>query len=229
MRTLTRTLSSTSMSLASAGLATLASVLALLPAAARAADAPATATTTDQVVVPQVDRRDVKLPRIPSNDFEIGLFGGTYATQNFGASAVGGLRLGYHITEDFFVEGVYAQTKVSDESFRQILPGGVFTESKQKLTYYNVSVGYNLLPGEVFFGKNVAKASAMYIIGGVGSTNFASERHQTFNLGVGMRVFLKDWAALQVDMRDHIFSYDLLGKRQSTQNLELTAGVTFFF
>jgi len=179
--------------------------------------------------VPQVDRRDVKLPRIPSNDFEIGLFAGTYATQNFGSSAVGGVRLGYHITEDFFVEGVFAQTKVSDASFRQILPGGVFTEEKQKLTYYNVSVGYNLLPGEVFFGKNVAKASAMYIIGGVGSTNFAEERHQTFNLGVGMRVFLKDWAALQVDMRDHIFSLDLLGKRQSTQNLELTAGVTFFF
>ena len=224
MRTPARTLSPS----IGAALATLASALALLPPAAHAADAPAT-TTTDQVVVPQVDRRDVKLPRIPSNDFEIGLFAGTYATQNFGSSAVGGVRLGYHITEDFFVEGVYAQTKVSDESFRQILPGGVFAQQKQTLKYYNVSVGYNLLPGEVFFGKNVAKASAMFIIGGVGSTNFAEERHQTFNLGVGMRVFLKDWAALQVDMRDHIFSLDLLGKRQSTQNLELTAGVTFFF
>ena len=42
-------------------------------------------------------------------------------------------------------------------------------------------------------------------------------------------MFAKDWFALQVDMRDHIFSLDLLGKRQSTQNLELTAGLTFFF
>src|SRR4051812_3126722 len=173
-------------------------------ATAFAADAPP--AKSDQVVVPEVDRRDVNLPKFPSNDFEIGLFGGTYSAQNFGTSAVGGLRLGYHITEDFFVEGVYAQTKVSDESFRQILPGGVFTEPKQTLKYYNVSVGYNVLPGEVFFGRNVAKASAMYIIGGVGSTNFASERHQTFNFGLGMRLFLKDWAALQVDMRDHVFS-----------------------
>ena len=30
-------------------------------------------------------------------------------------------------------------------------------------------------------------------------------------------------------MRDHIFSLDLLGKRQSTQNLELTAGFAFYF
>ena len=74
----------------------------------------------EQVVVPQVDRRDIQVPKFPSNDFEIGLFGGTYATQNFGTSAVGGVKLGYHITEDFFVEDVYAQTKVSDESFRQI-------------------------------------------------------------------------------------------------------------
>ena len=30
-------------------------------------------------------------------------------------------------------------------------------------------------------------------------------------------------------MRDHIFSLDLLGKRQSTQNIELTAGFAAFF
>ena len=76
-------------------------------------------------------------------------FVGTYATQNFGSSVVGGLRLGYHITEDFFVEGVYAQTKVSDSSFRQGLPGGVFPDEKEKLSYYNLSVGYNVLPGGV--------------------------------------------------------------------------------
>ena len=193
----------------------------LLPAPGFAAD--------QQVVVPEVDRREVKRPRIPSNDFEAGAFLGTYATQNFGSSAVGGLRLGYHITEDWFVEGVLAQTRVSDESFRQVLPGGVFAEGKEKLTYYNLSAGFNLLPGEVFLGSSRAKASAVYLIGGVGSTRFNEQRVQTFNVGLGVRLFLADWAAVQVDMRDHIFSLDLLGKRQSTQNLELTTGVTFFF
>ncbi|MED5622100.1 outer membrane beta-barrel domain-containing protein [Ideonella sp. BN130291] len=207
----------------------LACALGLLLPSAHAADAAPAAAGSQQVIVPEVDRRDVKPPRIPSNDFEVGLFGGTYATQNFGASAVGGLRLGYHITEDFFVEGVYAQTKVSDESFRQILPGGVFAEETQTLKYYNLSIGYNILPGEIFLGSKRAKASAVYVIGGVGSTSLLEQKRQTFNVGVGVRVFLADWAALQVDMRDHIFSLDVLGKRQSTQNLELTAGVTFFF
>ncbi|HEX7435540.1 MAG TPA: outer membrane beta-barrel domain-containing protein, partial [Caldimonas sp.] len=185
--------------------------------------------SNDQVVVPQVDRRDVKLPRFPSNDFEIGAFVGTYATQNFGTSAVAGLRAGYHITEDFFVEGVLAQTKVSDEMFRQVLPGGIFPDKKEKLTYYNLSAGYNVLPGEIFLGGTRAKPSQFYLIGGVGSTKFDQQRRPTFNVGFGLRVYLIDRVALQVDMRDHAFSLDLLGKRQSTQNLELTGGLAVFF
>lgn len=201
----------------------------VLPALALAQDKPQEKTTNEQVIVPEVDRRDIKMPRFPSNDFEIGVFAGTYATQNFGASAVAGLRAGYHITEDIFVEGVYAQTKVSDADFRQVLPGGIFTSPKEKLSYYNLSVGYNVLPGEVFIGSKRAKASAIYLIGGVGSTKFVDQRRQTLNFGMGSRLFLTDKAALQVDMRDHIFSLDILGKRKSTQNLELTAGFTYFF
>ena len=197
--------------------------------AAMAAD-PADAPPTDnQVIVPQVDRRPVKLPRIPSNDFEAGLFTGTYGTQNFGSSLVVGVRGGYHITEDFFVEAAYGQTKVSDASFRQILPGGVFADTKETLKYYNVSAGVNIFPGEAFFGRNTAKATVFYLVGGIGATRFLEQRRQTFNVGFGTRLFLADWVALQVDMRDHVFSLDLLGKRQSTQNLEMTTGVTFFF
>ena len=122
------------------------------------------------MIVPQVERREVPLPRFPSKDFEFGLFAGTYSTENFGANLVTGVRLGYHITEDFFVQANYAQTKVSDDSFRQILPGGVFEDDKETLSYYNLSVGYNVLPGEVFLGSKNAKASAVYVIGGVGST-----------------------------------------------------------
>lgn len=187
------------------------------------------AATAQQVIEPRVERRDIRVPKIPSNDIELGAFVGTYSTQNFGASLVGGVRLGYHITEDVFVEGVYAATGVSDQDFRLILPGGIFPSEKQTLSYYNVSAGYNVLPGEVFIGRNTAKATALYLIGGIGSTKFLEQRRQTFNVGLGWRMFMRDWAAVQVDMRDHVFSLDILGKRRTTQNLELTAGVTFFF
>ena len=198
-----------------------------LPALAQST-APAPAPS-EPVVVPEVDRRDVRKPRYPSNDFEVGLYTGVYATENFGTSWVYGARVGYHLTEDFFVQGVYAQTKVTDEAFRQILPGGVFESKTQKLNYYNLSVGYNILPGEVFLFSSRARPSQLFIIGGVGSTKFVDQTKPTFNFGFGFRVFLTDHASLQLDLRDHIFSLDLLGKSQSTQNLELTTGLSFYF
>jgi outer membrane beta-barrel protein len=206
--------------------------MAISCVASAATDQPAAsnpAPTTEQVVLPQVDRRDIQVPRFPSNDFEIGTFVGSYATQNFGTSTVGGVRLGYHVTEDVFVEGVVAQTSVSDAAFRQVLPGGIFPSDSEKLSYYNLSVGYNLLPGEVFIGAKRAKPMSFYIIGGVGSTSFNQQRQSTFNVGSGLRVYLNDHFALQVDVRDHVFSLDLLGKRSTTQNLELTTGVTASF
>ena len=207
-----------------------ASIATLLAAASFSALAQTPpAGNNDQVVIPQVDRRDIEKPKFPSNDFEIGLFTGTYATQNFGSSWVYGARIGYAITEDFFVEGVYGQTKVSDELFRQILPGGILVAGTEKLSYYNVSIGYNLFPGEIFIGGRRARPSQFYLVAGVGSTKFADQKKPTFNLGFGYRLYLADWAAFQLDLRDHIFSLDLLGKRQSTQNVELTGGLTFYF
>lgn len=189
----------------------------------------------EQVIQPQVDRREVKLPKYPSKDFEIGLYLGTYAMQNFGSNLVGGVRLGYHISEDIFVQAVYAQTKVSDENFRQILPGGIFAHPEETLKYYNLSAGYNILPGEVFWGRNTAFASQLYVIGGIGNTNFiASDKinhrnRQTFNYGMGVRVLFHDRFSLQVDMRQHLFDLDILGKNETTKNLEWTGGLSFYF
>jgi outer membrane beta-barrel protein len=212
-----------------AGTLATAIVLALLVhGSARAADAPA-ADTSDQVIVPQVERREVHKPKYPSNDFEIGLFAGSYTAQNFGTHFDWGARIGYDITEDFFVEASYRRTKVSDAEFRNILPGGIFTAEQEKLQSYDLSLGWNFLPGEVFIGKNWAKASTMYAIGGLGSTKFDSQRMQTWNFGLGAKLFLADWVALRADVRDHIYTLDLLGKRGSTQNPEITVGFAFFF
>jgi outer membrane beta-barrel protein len=199
-----------------------------------AAAAPAWAQTPpprqgEPVVVPEVQRREIKAPRMPSKDWEVGVFAGTYATQNFGSSMVGGARLSYHITEDVFAQLTYAQTKASDELWRQVLPGGVFPEEKAPLKYANLSAGINVLPGEIFIGRNTAKASAIYLLAGVGTTEFAEQRRQTISVGFGMKVLFSDRVALQLDVRDHIYSLDLLGKRTSTQNLEIGAGVSVHF
>lgn len=186
-------------------------------------------TGNEQVIQPQVARRDVKLPKYPSRDFAVGAYLGTYATQNFGSSAVGGMRLSYHVTEDVFVDATLGQTRVTDEAFRQVLPGGIFANKSETLRYWGVSAGYNVLPGEVFFGRSNAKASQGYILAGIGNTDFAGQSRQTLHIGVGVRLILGDRWAVQADVRDHLYSLDLLGLRQSTQNLEVTGGVSLYF
>lgn len=204
----------------------LSALLATLALPVSAQTAPAAG---NQPIDPQVQRREVQLPSYPSRDIAVGAFVGTYATQNFGASTVSGIRIGYHVTEDIFVDATFGQTKVSDENFRQILPGGIFVDRSEKLSYYAVSAGWNVLPGEVFFGRSRAKATQGYLIAGIGSTRFAGQKRQTVNVGFGLRLLWNDRLALQADVRDHMYSLDLLGKRQSTQNLEITGGLTLFF
>jgi outer membrane beta-barrel protein len=212
-------------------LAFVAALLASVSALAQVQTPPQPAN--EQVIVPQVDRRELKIPKFPSKDFEVNLFAGSYSAQNFGTNAVAGVKLGYHITEDVFVQAAFARTNISDENYRLVFPNGIFPTPERKLSYYNVSAGYNILPGEIFIGRNIAKASAFYVIGGIGSTSFNissfDQKAQTINFGFGFRVLFTDRMALQLDVRDHVFTIDLLGKRDSTQNIELTGGFSYFF
>lgn len=197
------------------------------------ASGPALADTTlpkepDQVIQPEVDRRDVKIPRIDSSDFEIGAYGGMLSIEDFGSSAVYGARLVYHVTEDYFVEGLYGRSSVSDQSFCDV---GLclFTQRQEELTYYALSLGYNLLPSEIFVGKGYAMNSAVYLLAGVGNTSFANESHFTFNVGLGLRVLPRDWLALHVTLRDYLFDTDFFGTNKLTNNVELTCGLSVYF
>ena len=196
--------------------------------------APATAmaqaagSIPEPVIPAQVDRRNVHIPKISANDIEVGAFTGVLSVQDFGAKSSSGLRLGYHVTEDYFVEGVYGRSTVSDQSFRR-LGIAVFKKEEIKLTYYSLSIGYNLFPGEVFLGKNWAMTSAVYLVGGVGNVNFNEENHTAFNFGIGMRVLPVDWFSIRFEMRDHMFNSDLLGKNELKHNFEMTLGLGAYF
>jgi outer membrane beta-barrel protein len=206
-------------------------MLAALPAQAQTAPAtPANSQpAAEQVIQPQVQRREIKRPEYPSNDFSITAFGGFYSVENFGNASVSGLRAGYHITEDFFAEASWGRTTISDEAYRVGRPGGILPQPSAPMTYYNVALGYNLLTGEAFFGRNLAKATQGYVVVGAGSTKYAGQTWQTFTTGFGLRLIVKNWFALQADVRDHVFSNDLLGTRKSTHNPEVTAGLTLYF
>ncbi|HEY9028722.1 MAG TPA: outer membrane beta-barrel domain-containing protein [Burkholderiaceae bacterium] len=210
----------------------LVSLAALVPAAQAADKKPADDNAqqqAEQVIVPQVERRDLDLPRYPSNDIEFGLYLGGMNVQNFGSSATAGGRLGYHLTEDWFVEANYGQVRVGDQAFRRILPGGVLNRAYERLQTYDLDVGYNVWNGEAFFGTNTAKLTSVYATGGIGNTVFDGQRMQTWVYGFGTELFLNKWFAVRADARNHLYHLDLLGKRELNQTYELNVGVSVLF
>jgi outer membrane beta-barrel protein len=191
---------------------------------AMAADPP------DQVVQPRIERRDISKADIDTEDFEVGAFVGAMNVEDFGTNLVYGARLGYHVTEYVFAEAAYGHTDTSETSFERLSGAAQLLDSgDRKLDYYNLSFGFNVLPGESFVGRQWAFTSDFYVLAGVGSTRFAGQDNFTWNFGFGYKVLANDWLALRVDAQDHIFDVDLLGQKQTNHNLEFTAGVSMFF
>ncbi len=183
-----------------------------------------------QVIDPEVERREIKEPAIDKEDFELGAFAGVMSIEDFGTNLVYGVRLAYHLTEGFFIEGTVGRSEGGLTSF-EILSGGaqLISDSERVLTYYNLNLGYNILPGEVFLGEGRAYNTTLYLIAGLGTTRFAGDDRFTVNVGAGYRFLLTDSIAIHVDFRDHLFDIDLFGEEKTAHNLEAHAGVTVFF
>ena len=216
--------------LALAGLA-MATLSVTAGCSSRALVKEAEADQARPVIDPVVARRDVKAPKIDTEDFEVGAYVGYLSIEDFGSNAVYGARLAYHITEGFFAEATYGQSDAGKTSY-EILSGGqttLLTDSQRKFTYYDVSLGYNLLPGEVFIGRKHAFNSALYVLLGAGNTSFAGDDFFTMTYGAGFRVLATDSIAAHFDVRDHMFNIDITGEDKTTHNIEFNLGATWFF
>ena len=183
-----------------------------------------------RVIEPQVERRQIKVPKIRSSNVEVGLFYGALSIEDFGSNPDYGVTAAYHITEDFFVQGEAGRSRGGRTSF-ETLSGNLqlLTEAERRFTYYDLSLGYNFLPGEAFIGRGVAMTSAFYLLGGFGATDFAGDTKFTVNFGAGYRVVPTDWLALHVTVQDHVFQTSLLGVTKLTNNIEARMGATVFF
>jgi outer membrane beta-barrel protein len=186
--------------------------------------------TPPRVIEPQVERRTIKVPRIKSSNVELGLFYGALSIEDFGTNPDYGMTLAYHVTEDFFFQGEAGRSRGGRTSF-ETLSGNLslLTDNERRFTYYDLSLGYNFLPGEAFVGRGIAMTSAFYLLGGFGATDFAGDTKFTVNFGAGYRVVPRDWLAVHFTVQDHVFQSSLLGVTKLTNNLEARLGTTVFF
>ena len=182
------------------------------------------------IIEPQVNRRAVKTPKIKAKDVELGAYFGALSIQDFGTNPIYGVRAAYHVSEDIFLEGFLARSKAGTTSLQDVFPNiTVVSDAGRRFTYYDINLGYNVLPGEIFLGRGHAFNSQLYVTVGMGDVKFAEKDQFAINFGVGDRLLITDWLALHLDVRDHVFETDLTGRVKNVHNIEATLGLTTFF
>jgi outer membrane beta-barrel protein len=184
----------------------------------------------DQVVYPDIERREIPRDAIDTEDFELGPYAGIISIQDFNSEVVYGLRGAWHVSEDFFFEASYGTSKADLTSYEKLSGGApLFSDEERDYSYYNLSLGWNAFPGEVFLLDKYAFKSDFYFIGGAGSTEFLGDNWFTVTLGAGYRLLLNDAVAWRLDIRDHIYDREAFGTEETTNNIEWSTGLTIYF
>ena len=184
----------------------------------------------EKIITPDIKRRSIKEADLDSEDFELGLFYGLLSVEDFGTNETQGVTFAYHITENFFTEAAFGLSTLQKTSY-ELLSGGVqlLTDKQRDLTYYSLSLGYNLLPGQVYVTNKLHFDTNIYFIAGAGNTHFADKNYFTYNLGAGLRFYATDWLSLDLSMRNYAFTHELFGTSKSTNNLEGRFGLSIYF
>ena len=182
------------------------------------------------LIEPDVTPVPVTEALIDTENFEIGAFVGVLNIEDFESSLLYGGKLTYHLSESFFFEAGVGFAEGGETSFEKLAGNvEVLTDSERDYSYYNINLGYNVLPGEAFLTENYAFNTNFYLIAGAGATDFAGDTRFTPNAGAGYQVLLTDSVAVQIGVRQHYYRIDVLGAEKTSMNTEVSTGLSVFF
>ena len=165
---------------------------------------------------------------IDTEYFDVGIFTGLLNIEDFNSELVTGLNMTFNANEDFFIQFNYLQADASLSSF-ELSQGALFAGSDRDFIHFDFLLGYNLFLGEHFMADTNTRLSSMYLVGGVGDTEFGGEQSFTYTVGLGYQVALQRNILVRIDFRDYIYKTNIIGENNSTHNTQLTAGVSFLF
>lgn len=177
--------------------------------------------------IPDIKRRDIVTPAIDTENFELAAFRNLFSVQDFTMEPKVSLHLAYHINEDFFVEASLGQTDVGLSAAEEGTPDF----SDRGYVDYHLSLGWNFLPGEAYYSDTKTYTTSAYLIGGIGSTDFAGDTSSTLHFGGGYRVLITDNLAIRFEAKDFITSIEdgTIANRSRQHNLSIGVGASLFF
>lgn len=178
---------------------------------------------TAQVIDPDSQRPKVAVKQIQPEDFEVGGYVGALRSPDARALGVYGVRGTYHKSEDFFVEAHYEFASTFGYNQARSLVGA---DEIEDIDYsnYGLSMGWNALPGDLYFGRSYTLPFQLYLVGGAGYTSYEDDNFATYSVGGGVRLLPQDWWSLRLEVRDQIWSVN-----GTDHNAEVTFGLAYYF
>lgn len=195
-----------------------------------AACAPVSAQQSSVRIEPQIQRAAVDEAKLDDESTFVSVQAGLISLNDFGSSALVKAQLGYQISEDFYVTLDYAKAKAGLTSFEKLSGAApLLTDAQRNWTYTGASLGYVLMPGEVYFGSQTAFNSRWAVTLGGGSLDFAGDKVFAISAGTAYQVYLTDYLAADIQVSDHMYETTLLAETKTQHSLALSLGVSFYF
>lgn len=155
--------------------------------------------------------------QIYSRVHELFPFIGLYAPDRFQSSMTVGVRYENHLSQRFSFGGTIGFAKAEQKFFQQAV-GFAAEQGSDAVIFYN---------GRIAYGFPLASVIP-YLTAGLGVTRQHSESNFTVSLGIGTKIPLGEKTYLRWEMNDHIFSSGQDNTSWTNNNLEFSAGISFF-
>jgi len=170
--------------------------------------------------------------------FELDLFTGTVSTDPFLSVHHYGGSLGYYFSQYFSVHATAWKDSVSNSdaynSFK-IQTSNASVDLNPPKSFYGLELNENFLYGKASLLGSAIIYVDIYALAGAGVNNTATGNYFTEFLGIGQKVHLNQWMALDLDYRVMFFNEKLqsatggLSPDRSNTTDVVTLGLCFFY
>ncbi len=185
------------------------------------------ARSSVKIIEPKKDVPVAKSASIDDERFELGIYTGILSVEDFNSNPVVGLSFSYHVTPLFMLQLQYGRSEVDKAAFEE--DNNFLSDSDRDFEYKHLLAGYRVLRGRSFWGKNSKYNSDIYLLGGVGSVDFAGESNTSVVFGASYRVVVTDAVVVNMDFRSHLADRDFLDDDKRTLNTEFGVGINLLF
>lgn len=180
------------------------------------------------IVKPDTEQELIKDSDIDNISKNIGVYAGLINYENFNSGFITALYFSYPFDEDIFVEAEYGVSVINDTEYRNIgLP--LLSKEEVDVEFYTILIGYNMLPGEVYWSRDKTLISRFYLIAGVGTVSFDKNNYVSMQFGAGFKMELDKNKSIRFEARDRMYDTDILGTDKLTNNIEFHLGVDWNF